>query len=42
MTQDERSVVAARRLRARNWAVLGILAAFVIAIYAITIIRVHH
>ncbi len=32
-------MLAQRRLRARNWALFGLLFCFVLAIYAITIIK---
>lgn len=42
MTGDpEKTELAARRLRARNWALLGLLAGFVVAIYLITLVKMH-
>lgn len=40
--QDNDQGLAARRLRARNWALFGLLFGFVAAIYLITIIKVGH
>ena len=40
--QDDAEALAARRLRARNWALFGLLFGFILAIYLITIIKMGH
>ncbi|MBP7252066.1 MAG: hypothetical protein KBA75_01120 [Alphaproteobacteria bacterium] len=39
---EAEQALAARRLRARNWALFGLLFGFVVAIYLITIIKMGH
>lgn len=39
---EENQALLAQRLRARNWAVLGVLLGFVVVIFLTTLIKVHH
>ncbi len=41
MNQTDNKKLAAKRLKARNWAMLGLLVAFVVLIYAVTMVKVH-
>lgn len=40
--REDDGMLARQRLRARNWALFGLLLGFVLAIYAITIVKMGH